>query len=338
MRSNINIETVDTHTAGEPTRIVTGGLPLGVQHGAVGPAKDRFRHEFDHLRKLLLREPRGHADMFGAVIIDSVPTDARFGVFFMDNGGYLDMCGHGLIGTVTYLIESGRLTVTDGEAVDVATPAGTVTCWPSLDADGVSSVTIENVSSFVVDQVTVEVDELGPVTADIAHSGNTFALVSADAVGIPIAPDTVGSLIEAGLDIRRAINDAKHFTHPESGDELPVELVEFYDERDPVDVNVTIFGRGQVDRSPCGTGTCAKLAYLYDQGSIQIGERYRYESVIGTQFVGEIVGTEQRSETTFVEPRVTGSAYRISESTHLLDPADPLDAGFDVSVGDESDR
>lgn len=330
MNSDLLLETVDTHTAGEPTRFIVGGLPVGLTRGDVTAARDDFRANFDHLRRLLMQEPRGHADMFGGVIVDPATAAADIGLFFMDNQGYLDMCGHGLIGAVTVLIETGRMAVEDGEELTVETPAGTVRAWPQLDGDSVEAVTIENVASFVLGRETVSLPDVGEITADLVFAGNVFAIVGVSQLELSVRPEHVRSLIEHALDIRTALNEAVDLVHPVHGSPLSVDLVEFADSSDEVDSNLTVFGRGQIDRSPCGTGTCAKMALLAHHGELAVGEVYEHESVIGTRFSGELIEVSNSADQTVVTPRVTGSAYLTGRSTFFLDPDDPL-TGFDIA-------
>ncbi len=326
MTQDLRIDTVDTHTAGEPTRIVVDGLPAGVTDGGAIEARDRFRTEYDHLRRFLMHEPRGHRDMFGAVLMDPADESADIGCFFMDTEGYLDMCGHGLIGTVTYLIEYGQIEPPIDGPLVVETPAGLVRAWPEMTDGSVQGVTIENVDSFVLGTETVTVDGT-PLEVSIVYGGNTFALVNVAEVGLELEQSQLRKLIELALTVRDLLNTDHRFTHPVTGEPLEVELVECYDEQRAVPANVTVFSDGQVDRSPCGTGTCAKMAMLYDRDALAVGDHYHYESIIGTRFTGEIVDTVDQDGHTAIIPRITGSAYAIAESTFIRDTADTL-AGF----------
>lgn len=336
MRTERVIDTIETHTAGEPTRIVTSGIERDVAAASVRERRDQFRRNRDWVRELLLKEPRGHDDMFGAVLVE--PSDGRsdVGVFFLDQEGYCDMCGHATIGIVTALVETGQLERKD--EVRVETPAGTVAAFPEFDGDRVETVAVRNVSSFVYDGVTVDVDPVGSIDATIVYAGNFFALVPAASVGHRIEPRHTDTFRELALRIRSEINDRHEIVNPLTDEEDWVSMVEFYERRDPVDRNVVVLGDGQVDRSPCGTGTCAKVSLLHAEGALDVDEPYPYESVIGTRFEGRIVDRDDGGEVTTFTPEVAGSAYITGKNTFLLDPNDPL-TGFSVTgpPGDPDD-
>lgn len=329
MKADLVVDTIDTHTAGEPTRVVTGGIAsvLGGT-GTVRQQRDRFSREYDGIRRYLMKEPRGHDSMFGAVPVVADDPRADLGVFFMDNTGYLDMCGHGTIGTVTALIETGQLPAREDVAVE--TPAGLVTARPRLADGAVADVTIRNVPSAIGRGGEVTVDHRGsrltvPVT--VAYAGNAFALVDVEAVDLPFERSAVTEFVELGLAIRDRVNAAFDPSDPVTGRPVSVELTEFYQRRPDVDRNVTVFGNGMVDRSPCGTGTCAKMALLHSRGALAVDEEYRHRSLIGTEFTGRIVEVETRGDRTVITPEITGSAYVTGKHTFLRDPADPID-GF----------
>lgn len=320
MEHHRSFETVDTHTAGEPTRIVTGGIEWPDTADSISAYREHFKTEYDWVRELLLKEPRGHAGMFGAIPVFEVETPAAFGVFFMDQTGYLDMCGHGTIGVVTALIETGRIDSDD--EVLIETPAGIVRTDPVVSDGRVESVTVENVPAFVVEHVEVAVEPFGSVDVDVVSAGNLFALVAAESIGLDVADPEAAAFVDAGIAIRDAVNRAGVIEGSRA-----VELTELYWTVDGIDRNITVFGDGMVDRSPCGTGTCAKMALLYDAGSLAVGERYRNESVIGTRFNGEIRGVDERDGRAMIRPAITGSAYVTGEHRFVLDRDDPL-GGF----------
>ncbi|AHG00369.1 proline racemase [Halostagnicola larsenii XH-48] len=327
MHTETLIETLDTHTAGEPTRIITSGLDRSKLSGDSVAAKCRtFAQNQDWLRELVLCEPRGHDDMFGAVPVEPAANDADLGLFFMDTGGYLEMCGHGTIGAVTALLETNQLEAR--ETITVETPAGLVRTHPTVDETGrVESVAIRNVESFVADALTVSLegrDETRSVPVDIVFAGNAFALVDAGTLGRAIEPDNVEAFVEDGLEIRRAINDRLTVDHPFTGECHPVSLVEFYEEGANVDRNVVVFGDGQVDRSPCGTGTCAKMTLLHRNGALAVDEPYTYESIIGTRFTGQLLEAERRDGITVTTPEVRGSAHITGQHTFTKDPEDEI--------------
>lgn len=338
MQTNTLIETLDTHTAGEPTRIVTSGVDRSqIRGGSVADQRDRFAESHDWLRELLMCEPRGHDDMFGAVPVEPRADEADVGLFFMDSRGYLDMCGHGTIGAVTALIETGQLA--HRETVVVETPAGLVRTHPTMVDGRIERVAIENVDSFVYDAVTVSVEYDGAVRSipvDVVFAGNAFALVDADEIGVAVEPERSDEFVELGLAVRRAVNDTLEITHPFTGERDEVSIVECYERGEEADRNVVVFGDGQVDRSPCGTGTCAKMTLLHHEGELAIEEPYRYESIIGTQFSGRLLEATSRKGITVTTPEVTGSAHITGQHTFLRDERDDL-ASFSLSTATGGD-
>ncbi|WP_137685416.1 proline racemase family protein [Haloarcula mannanilytica] len=333
MDDDIRIHTVDTHTEGEPTRIITDGIDRSAfAGGSVAAQRERFADSLDWVRELLMKEPRGHDDMFGAVLADPADDQADIGAFFMDSGGYLDMCGHGTIGLVTALIERGD--IDPAPVVTVETPAGLVETQPTVEDGFVTSVTLRNVESFVYDRTTVTVecpDGLLTVPIDVVYAGNFFALVDSEDVGLTVDTSNTEAFVDLGLRIREQVNKDLEITHPFSGEEEPVAITEFYQSNAGVDSNIVVFGNGSIDRSPCGTGTCAKMTLLHDIGDLAVDEPYVYESVIGTRFEGRLVDTKTRDGRRVTTPEVCGSAEIIGEHTFVRRPHDSLD-GFSVTA------
>ena len=334
MQTDSLIEAVDTHTGGEPTRIVTGGL--NTDHfagGSVEAQRDRFREEADDVRRLLMKEPRGHDDMYGAIPVPPAAEAADIGVFFIDNGGYKDLCGHGTMGVVTALIETGYLDP-DGP-VTIETPAGLVTADYTTSDDGrVEHVTVENVSSYVLDSLTLSMSidgDYADIPTEIVYAGNVFAMVPASAFGRRVAPDNTDAFVDYGVEIRERVNRTMDLKDPFSGAELLVDHTEFYEPREDVDRNIVVFSAGAVDRSPCGTGTCGKMALLHSKDELAVGEPYRHESIIGTQFEGRIRDVDRRDGYTVTDAEISGSAYIVAKHTFLLDPEDPVHS-FDIST------
>ncbi|HIQ00496.1 TPA: proline racemase [Candidatus Bipolaricaulota bacterium] len=320
MRFHRFVQVVDTHTAGEPTRVVLSGIPP-IPGRTMEERRRWLAENADDLRRFLLREPRGHTDMFGAIVTQPCSPDADSGVIFLDNGGYLGMCGHGTIGVATALASLGWI---DGERVTLDTPSGPVRCRIHRDANGVQAVTFRNVPSFYLTTVRWE-----GVPVHIAYGGNLFALVEAAAVGIGLVRESLPELMRLGMEIRRWANENHRFRHPATGGELVVELVEFYEEGTPPR-NVVVFGEGQVDRSPCGTGTCAKMAYLHAEGRLGVGDEYRYRSILDTEFVGRIVAETELGGTKAIVPEITGSAYITGFGELVLVEGDPFPMGFQL--------
>lgn len=337
MNVNRIISTIDTHTAGEPTRVITGGVP-NIPGSSMQEKKAWMTKNEDDLRKMLMWEPRGHRDMFGAILTAPVSEDADMGIVYMDGGGYLDMCVHGSIGAVTAMVESGLLTSIDGtseqaEQVILDTPAGKVYATVHLDQGRAKGVTIQNVPSFFYEAMEIELEGVGRLPVSVCYAGNYFAIVKSEHLGMRVEPQRVDELIKFGLMIRDKVNLSIDIRHPESGEPGRVGLVEVYDEDTAPHRNVVIFGSGQADRSPCGTGTGAKMALLHAQNQLTVGQPYPYQSIIGTEFIGEIVAEKKMSDRIAIVPAVTGRAHIIGLHKFVIDDEDPFKYGFGFLKG-----
>lgn len=327
-----SINAVDSHTMGEPTRIITGGIPK-IPGKTMADKKDYLEKHMDEVRTAVMHEPRGHNDMFGSIITAPVNDEADFGIIFMDGGGYLNMCGHGSIGAVTVAIETGMVPMVEPVThVVMDTPAGIVKAQASVINGKVKEVSIVNVPAFLYKRdVKVSVPELGEITFDIAFGGSFFALIHAKQLGLKVEPKNTNKLTELSLKIRDIINSTVELQHPTLSHIKTVDLIEIYDEPTHPDAdykNVVIFGQGQVDRSPCGTGTSAKMATLYGKGELKEGELFVYESILGTLFKGRIVGKSTAGEYDAIIPEITGSAYITGFNQFVIDPEDPVAYGF----------
>ena len=326
------ITAIDSHTMGEPTRIVTGGIPK-LKGKTMAEKKQFLIDELDHIRTAIMNEPRGHKDMFGSIITQPCNEDADFGIIFMDGGGYLNMCGHGSIGAVTAAIETGMVEVVEPiTTVVMDTPAGLVTAKAKVADRRVSEVSIVNVASFLYKKdVSVEVPGIGNLVIDIAFGGSFFALVKASDLKLEISPANCFELTQAALKIRDCVNEQVEMQHPTLSHIITCDLVEVFGPPTHPDANyknVVVFGEGQVDRSPCGTGTSAKLATLYTRGEIKEGELFVYESILGTLFKGVIVGKDKVGEFDAVIPEITGSAFITGFNNLVIDDRDPVKYGF----------
>ena len=321
------VHVVDTHTAGEPTRVVLDGLPP-IPGKTMSERRAWFDGPGNGLRRFLLREPRGHPDMFGAVITPPVNPAADYGLIFLDNGGTVSMCGHGTIGAVTALAELGRI---HKKEVLLDTPSGLVTCHLHWKEGEVQDVTFRNVPSFFL-----RTEQWKGVPLHLSYGGNLFALVEASSLGVELKWQNIREIVDLGMTIRSWANSNFSFQHPENGAPLRVDLVEFYEETDPPR-NVVVFGKGQVDRSPCGTGTCAKMAFLYAEGRLAVGEEYRYQSILKTEFTGKVVSETNVGDTPGIIPEVRGSAYVMAISSLVLTDRDPFPIGFDLE-GDDGEE
>lgn len=332
MKAIRSIHAIDSHTMGEPTRVVIGGIPK-IPGKTMAEKKKYLETNMDYLRTAIMLEPRGHNDMFGSIITTPTNEEADFGIVFMDGGGYLNMCGHGSIGAVTIAIETGMVSVEEPiTEVVMDTPAGMVRAKAKVENGKVKEVSIVNVPAFHYKKdIEVDIPELGKITLDISFGGSFFAIVDVKQLGIAVEPKNTQLLIDAGLKIRDAINKSVKIEHPVLKHIKTVDLVEIYDEPRNPDAhlrNVVIFGQGQVDRSPCGTGTSAKLATLYSKGKLDVNEYFVYESILGTTFKGRIIDTTKVGDYDAIVPEITGSAYITGFSHFVIDEEDPVKYGF----------
>jgi proline racemase len=307
---------VDSHTEGEPTRVVVEGWPQPAGD-TMAARRDDLRARFDHLRRAVVREPRGHEAVVGALLTPPIDPASNAGVVFFNNGTYLGMCGHGLIGVVRTLEFLGRLRP-GWHQFD--TPAGTVRA--ELADDG--SVTIENVPArLYLRDVAVQVNGYGPVMGDVAYGGNWFFLTHADAVPVDMAH--VRELTRFTQAIRDAIREAG-ITGADGGDVDHVEISAPPSRRDADARNYVLCSGGDYDRSPCGTGTSATMAALHERGQLALEQPWRQESITGSLFTGWLI---RRADGALV-PHVKGTAFVTGETTLHFDPRDPFRCGFGV--------
>lgn len=323
---------IDTHTVGEFTRIITSGFPK-LEGNTMIERKNFLAKHYDKYRQALMFEPRGHHDMFGALLTDPIHPEADFGVIFMDTGEYLNMCGHGTIGSVTAIIETGLVPAVEPYTeVVLDAPAGIIRTKAEVKNGKVLNVTLTNVPAFLYkENLTTEVDGR-EVHYDISFGGSFFALVDIEQFGWHVDPQSIPQLTDFGMKLIEKVNAEIEIRHPEL-DITTVDLAELYCSTDTPGCdkrNVVIFGDHMADRSPCGTGTSAKLATLYKKGEIKVGQPFVYESFIGSQFKGVILDTTKVADYDAVIPQITGSAYLTGEATYVIDPDDPLKYGFKV--------
>ncbi|MBF9068688.1 proline racemase family protein [Streptacidiphilus fuscans] len=322
---------VDSHTEGMPTRVVTGGV--GVIPGAtMAERRAYFAEHLDHVRTLLMYEPRGHSAMSGAILQPPTRADADYGVLFIEVSGLLPMCGHGTIGVATVLVETGMVPVVEPvTTVRLDTPAGLVVVDVAVEDGSVTSVTLRNVPAFAERlDATVVVPGFGEIRYDLAFGGNFYAIVELDAYGLPFDRAAKEEILRAGLATMAAVNAADEPVHPEDKRIHGVHHV--YLAAPGSDAghsrHAMAIHPGWFDRSPCGTGTSARMAQLHARGELAVGAEFRNESFIGTQFVGRLVGETTVAGRPAVVPTVTGRAWITGTAQYFLDPADPFPAGF----------
>ena len=331
------IRTTDYHTAGEPFRIVTETPPLSAPTVADKRLEAMADPAVDGLRRLLCSEPRGHADMYGGFITAPDDPGAHFGVLFWHADGFSTACGHGTIALGTWAVETGRVPVGAGGTTDVVidVPSGRVTARVSTDAEGrVASAAFVNVPSVHLHSGVEVHTGAGTVPVSISSSGALYASVDATAFGLLVVPENLPESIALGREIKAALDGTEFARHPEDArlsgiyGVIFVEHLGFEDDGSPVQRNVTVFADGQVDRSPCGSGTAARMATLAAEGVLRPGTRLVHESIVGTRFVGRILEQTHAHGLPAIVPEVTGSAHRTGEHTFTVDPADPLVPGF----------
>ena len=331
MRASRYFSAVDSHTEGMPTRVITSGV--GVVPGAsMQERRLYFEAHLDHLRLMLMREPRGHSAMSGAFLQPATRADADWGVLFVEVSGLLPMCGHGTIGVATVLVETGMVAVTEPETViRLDTPAGLVEATVTVTDGHAERVRLRNVPAFVVElDAEVEVPSLGNVRYDMAFGGNFYALVAAESVGLDPVPESSQRLIEAGLDTIDAINAAARPAHPLDPAISGCKHVVFHKpgHNGAHARNATSIHPGWLDRSPCGTGTSARMAALHRRGELALGEEFVNESVIGSRFTGRLLDETTVGDLPAVIPEVSGRAWVTGMGQYLLDPTDPFPSGF----------
>jgi proline racemase len=331
MRSTRMYTAVDSHTEGMPTRVITGGI--GVIPGATMNEKRlHFMAHMDDIRLFLMNEPRGHAAMSGAILQPSTRADAEWGVVYIEVSGCLPMCGHGTIGVATVLVETGMVPVVEPvTTIRLDTPAGLVIARVAVSDGHADSVTLENVPSYSVRlDDTVDVPGYGLIPYSLAFGGNFYAMVDLDAVNLPFDRSHQQEILAAGLAIMAAINSTNPPRHPEIDGVDHCHHVEFI-----APGSTAVHSRhamaiypGWFDRSPCGTGTSARMAELWARGELGLHQDFVNESFIGSKFTGRLIRETTVAGIPAVVPTISGRAWVTGIGQYLLDPADPFPTGF----------
>jgi proline racemase len=325
------VTTVDYHTAGEPFRIVTRGV--GPIPGATMLEKRRHaQRRLDDVRALLVNEPRGHADMYGCFVTEPVAEGSDLGVLFFHNAGFSTACGHGTIALATYALDTGLLPAQEPKTrLQIDVPSGTLPVRAAVVDGRVERVSFRNVPSFVHEQ-GIELDtSRGRLTVDVAYGGAFYASVRADAAGLDVEPGSLAALIELGREIKQALETRGEIAHPMEPELRDVYGVIFFadEEGSPLTQrNVAVFADGEVDRSPCGSGTSARLALLHREGLLGVDEPFRHRSLLGTEFEGRVVEETDVAGRPAVVTEVSGSAHLTGRHEFVLEAADPLGTGF----------
>jgi trans-L-3-hydroxyproline dehydratase len=329
--------TIDAHTAGEPLRLITDGWPA--PRGATMLARRAWaRQHQDHLRRALMFEPRGHVDMYGALLTEPERADSHAGVLFMHNEGFSTMCGHGIIAVVTIALERGLIAPGgDGVSVVLDAPAGQIRARAEVTEAGgrrrVSRVSFVNVPSFVLASAVPV--RLGgrTIPVDVAFGGAFYAIVDAEAAGVPLVPERLAELRAAGMAITQAVEAQMTVAHPTEPGLTGVYGTIFTGPPSAAGAdlrNVTIFAEAEVDRSPCGTGTCAVLAVLDAMGVVDEARPFVHESLIGTIFSARVAGRTDAGPFPAIVPELSGDAWITGEHTFIVQKDDPLGRGFRI--------
>ena len=330
----MQIRTIDAHTAGEPLRLIIDGFPR-VEGSTMLERREWVRANCDHLRTALMLEPRGHADMYGALLTEPERPDSDAGVLFMHNEGYSTMCGHGVIAVVTMALERGLIVPRDGDRIVLDAPAGQIRARARVRREAgrtrVARVSFVNVPSFTLHAALPIRLGSREVSVDVAFGGAFYAIVDAESAGLPVRAEYLSELRRAGMAIKHAVEAAVQVTHPDEPGLNGIYGTIFTGPPSSETAhlrNVTIFAEAEVDRSPCGTGTCAVMAVLAAMGLLGPDQPFVHESIIGTSFHGRVVGETSVGEYPAILPEIEGEAYVTGENVFLIDERDPLRYGF----------
>lgn len=330
MKFNKLVTTIDTHTGGNPTRTVTSGAPELIGNTMTEKMMYMSEH-YDHFRQALMFEPRGHEVMSGCILTSACDPTADIGVVFIETGGYLPMCGHDTIGLCTALIEGGVFPESKNE-IKLDTPAGLVKASLEIVGGKVKQVTFTNVASFLYRKdMKLHVDGLGEITIDIAYGGNFYGLVDASQLNLSLIPSQATEIIRTAIKIRDTVNRTIEVVHPEIPVIRGLTHIEFYS--DPVSPgahcrNTVVVPPGGIDRSPCGTGTSAKVAVLHAKDELVEQEEFVHESIVGSLFHAKVLEVTEVGGFPAVIPQITGSAWVTGFHQFVLQDADELDKGF----------
>ncbi len=324
---------IDAHTCGNPVRVVAGGGPP-LEGDSMRERRLHFLAEYDWIRTGLMFEPRGHDLMSGAILYPPTRDDCDAAILFIETSGCLPMCGHGTIGTVTVMIEHGLVTPREPGVVRLETPAGRVDAHVHLENGRVRSVRIVNVPSFLAAEgLTVECPDLGPLTVDVAYGGNFYAIVDAQEHFRDLADHTAADLIRWSPTLRRRLNEQYTFVHPEDPAIRGLSHILWTGAPTHAEAharNAVFYGDKAIDRSPCGTGTSARMAQWAAKGRLDAGDTFVHESIIGSLFRGRVEGRTRVGDRAAVIPSVEGWAKVTGFNTIFIDDDDPYARGFQV--------
>ena len=324
---------IDGHTCGNPVRLVAGGGPL-LDGATMMERRTHFLREFDWIRTGLMFEPRGHDVMSGSILYPPTRDDCDIAILFIETSGCLPMCGHGTIGTVTFAIEHGLVRPREPGVLRLETPAGLVVARYRQEGEYVEEVTLTNVPSFLHSEaLTVECPDLGMLTVDVAYGGNFYAIVESQENFRDMADHTAAQLIAWSPVMRQRLNEAYSIAHPENPAIKGVSHILWTGapQADGADArNAVFYGEKAIDRSPCGTGTSARMAQLHAKGRLEAGASFTHESIIGSRFTGKIEGVTEVAGKPAIIPSISGWARMTGLNTIFIDDRDPFAYGFTV--------
>lgn len=326
------ISTVDTHTAGEPTRVVTAGLPP-LPGATMAAKRDYFATHLDSVRRFLTQEPRGHSAMHVAVLTTPTQSEADAAGLIMNSFGFLNMCGHGTLGVITALVELGLIPVTEPVThLTFETLGGLIPLEVEVTGRTVKNITFRNLPAFSYrHNITLDLPRLGQVTVDVVYGGLWYGVVEAAQVGLPLDSAHIDELLRLGVVIRRALSEQLEVRHPTTGQPERIELTLFTGPPDHPDAHgkgLVTMGQHIFDRSPGGTGTSARMVHLWAKGQLPLGQEFIHESIIGTLFRGRLVEEMTIGSQPAVIPEISGRAFITGMHQFVLTADDPLAEGF----------
>ncbi|MBW4827722.1 MAG: proline racemase family protein [Clostridiaceae bacterium] len=330
------INCIDAHTGGEPLRIITSGLPP-IEGDTILEKREFILKNYDHLRKMMMLEPRGHSGMYGCIIVPPVTGDGDFGVLFTHNEGLSSMCGHGIIAVTKVAIETGMILAENGaKVVKIDSPAGRIIAYADVKDGKVEQVRFQNVPCFVYEEnVKVDVAGIGEVTGEVVYCGAFYVYLDVNQVGLKVNPENSEELVRIGMEIKNKLASKMEFKHPTSGVNWLYGTI-FYEplrreNKGLYTKNICIFAEGQIDRSPTGTGTGGRVALHYSKGEMNKEDILINSSVIDTTMEAKIIEDTKVGEYDAVITEVSGTAYISGFNQLVLDPEDPLPEGFRIS-------
>ncbi|HHV42996.1 MAG TPA: proline racemase family protein [Clostridiaceae bacterium] len=333
------ITCIDAHTAGEPLRIVTSGFPP-IPGQTILEKRKYVKENYDHIRSMMMLEPRGHSGMYGCIITEPVTPDGDFGVLFTHNEGLSTMCGHGIIAVTKVVLQTGIIPPREGKnTIRIDSPAGRITAFADVKDGYVGAVSFNNVPSFLyMENIEVDVDDIGTVVCDIAFGGAFYVYVDVSKINTTVDPANIEYLVQKGMEIKNKVIAKYNVVHPEEPGLNSIYGTIFmdkleHDENKVTSKNVCIFAEGQIDRSPTGTGTGGRIALMLAKGQIDKETTLVNVSVIDTPFTCKVVEEVKVAELDAVIPEVRGNAYITGFNQLVLDPEDPLATGFRITGG-----